>query len=156
MEAYNAKLSARLAERKRSRSPAERRCREAEERIAEFNANLERRNRLTPEEKLEEDGKEFSLALEKRPNTLLVLQFTPAPVFRRARCRVREYLYGHSDSENAAEIRNKYRVALEWDGQSQTEYYHVRCMECMIPLAPLARLQFKLEGKSTGVLLVGK
>jgi hypothetical protein len=52
--------------------------------MAESSANMERRKSLTPEERLEEHGEKLSSVLKRRPNTLLALQFTPEPVFRRA------------------------------------------------------------------------
>ena len=76
---------------------------------------------------------------------------------RWAQCRALECLYATSESGlHGAEIRDEYRIALEWDGQCLAEYYHVQCMECMIPLASLARLQFKLEGNFTWGLMIGK
>ncbi|CAI6090542.1 unnamed protein product [Clonostachys chloroleuca] len=38
-------------------------------------------------------------------------------LYRRARCRAQECLYGPSDSIYTSEIHDKYRVALDWDGR---------------------------------------
>ncbi|KAH8659489.1 hypothetical protein BGZ61DRAFT_312808, partial [Ilyonectria robusta] len=123
---------------------------------AEFDANKQRRDRLTPEERLKEDGESLFQSLKSSPDSVLILQLTQKPVFRRARCRANECLYGSFNGRDGTEIQDKYRISLEWGEQAQLEYYHVRCMECMVPLPALARSQFKLDGRASWSLMIGK
>ncbi|KAH6986832.1 hypothetical protein EDB80DRAFT_525377, partial [Ilyonectria destructans] len=103
-----------------------------------------------------EDGERLFQSRKSNPDGVLVLLLTPKPAFRRARCRATECLYGSSDSRYGAEIRGKYRISLGWSGQPQLEHYHVHCIECMVPLPALARSQFKLDGRASWSLMIGK
>lgn len=161
LSAFNAaileEVKAKMEERAKKRSAAKlERHITAEKTYKDFEDCMARRGQLTLEERLQEDGQKMTMALKRRLHTTLTLQETPQPVFRRAQCRAGECLYSSLENNFSCDIRDEFRVELRWDGLSSAEYYHVRCMECMIPLQTLARLQFKLDGRCTWSLMIGK
>lgn len=160
LSAFNAAFlqwsDARKSERQRRAASSESRRQEINEQSIAFEADRERRKALGSQGRIAEDSEAFSSAIKNTPEATLVLQVNWQPTSRHVWCRARDCLKANSDSGSYGDIQERYRMAVFLNGRDYPEYYHVVCVEALIPLAPLAGSQFILDDGVICGLLLGK
>lgn len=149
-------INAKEAERQQRSASKERWRHERNERSLAFDAERERREVLGREGRIAEDSRAFSSAIEDNPGATLVLQNNTQPRSPKVWCHARDCLKASSDNGGSCDIQENYRMAVFLNGQNYPEYYHVVCVEALIPLAPLAGSQFRLDDGIICGLLLGK
>ena len=110
--------------------------------IAGFAAEKERRSRITPEEKIAENGLRLRRRLESEPALTVLLQPTPPRYMARARCRADYCFFAEKAGSRQVEIKDEYRIVLDTQPR---EYFHVSCLEKMLDLPSLAPTRFRLN-----------
>ncbi|KFY75266.1 hypothetical protein V499_04727 [Pseudogymnoascus sp. VKM F-103] len=109
----------------------------------EIDAEEERQSRLTPEERMRENGQELQRRLECEPAIAILLQRSPPGHMVRAECRaVSCPIAAMSPSDKGRRIMDVYRAVLVSD---EDQYFHISCLEKMITLSSLAPSRFKLD-----------
>lgn len=109
-----------------------------------IDAEEDRRSRLTPDERMREDGEELR-RFESEPAMTIILQRSPPENMKRAECRAVPCPIAAMSPGDEGRIMEDYRLVLVSDNRDK--YFHISCLERMISLSSLAPSRFKLDAK---------
>ena len=130
-----------------------------EEQDRAWQAERDRYNNLTPDERLKEEGEKLQRQIESDPDTLVLLE---ASASLRARCRAEgDCVHVQNNNRYKNTITTDYRICLDGIKTSQhwartKYYYHVACFDRMVNLKSLMPAKFKLDPRELWGLIPRK
>ena len=157
VEHYNQKTANDRAEKERREKQRVERANEDEAdrkaRMREFQANYKaestRREALSPQERLKEDGQELQQKIEADPAMVVALERSSS---ERAKCRAGDdCLHRQINRYGRVAITDEYRICMhgvenqDWFGRTK-HYYHLGCFSRMVNLIALVPSRFKMDG----------